>query len=79
MNALAFTRPPQALSSGAQRRGQEGTIPLAPNHYGEAEWLRGTPKNPNNIASTLFNTLHLLPKYLRFEHGGAKLLAPGAI
>jgi len=26
-----------------------------------------------------FNTVDLLPKDIRFEHGGAKLLVPGAI
>jgi len=33
----------------------------------------GSPKSPNNVTSTFFNTVHLLPKDLRFEHGGAKL------
>ena len=31
------------------------------------------PKSPNNVRSTFFNTVNLLPKELRFEHGGAKL------
>jgi len=31
-------------------------------------WM--APKSPNNIVNTFFNTVHLLPKYLRFEHGG---------
>jgi len=31
------------------------------------------PKSPNIITSTFFNTIHLLPKDIRFEHGGAKL------
>jgi len=30
---------------------------------------RWTPKSPNNAASTLFNTVHLFPKDLRFEGG----------
>jgi len=43
----------------------------APNH-------RRTPKSPNNVAITFFNTVHLLPNDLRFEHGGAKLVScPG--
>jgi len=47
------------------------TIPRAPNHY-------GAPKSPNNVTSTVFNTVHLLPKDRRFEHGGAKLAScPG--
>ena len=43
-----------------------------------AEWVRGAPKSPNNVTSTFFNTVHLLPIYLSFEHGGAKLAScPG--
>jgi len=38
----------------------------------------GGAEKSNSVASTSFNTVHLLPKDLRFEHGGAKLLAPGA-
>jgi len=34
----------------------------------------GSLKSPNNVASTFFNTVHLLPKDLRFENF---LLAPG--
>jgi len=38
------------------------------------------PKSPNSVTSTFFNTVHLLPKNPRFEHGAANLLlAPGAI
>ena len=47
------------------------TILWVPNHCGAAEWLRGAPKNPNNVASTFFNTVHLLHKDLSLEHGGA--------
>jgi len=32
--------------------------------------LPRAPKSPNSVASTLVNTVHLLPKDLRFEHGG---------
>jgi len=54
-------------------RGQGGTIPLVPNHC-------GGPKSHNNVISTFFNTVHMLPKGLRFEHGGANLfLAPSVI
>jgi len=36
------------------------------------------PISPNNVTSTFFNTLHLLPKDIRFEHGDAKLAScPG--
>jgi len=39
-----------------------------------AESLRG-PKSHNNVISTSFNTLYLLPKDLRFEHEGVKLVS----
>jgi len=67
-----------SISRGVTK-GQGGTITRAPNHYGRAEILRGrriiavTPKNPNNVTRTFFNTVYLLPKDLRFENGGAKL------
>jgi len=32
--------------------------------------IMGVPKNPNNVTSTFFNTVHLLPKDLRCKHGG---------
>jgi len=36
------------------------------------------PESPNNGTSTFFNTVHLLPNNLRFEHEGAKLAScPG--
>jgi len=46
----------------------------APNHCG------GREKVPKIVISTFLNTVYLLPKDVKFEHGGAKLLlAPGAI
>ena len=40
----------------------------------------GEPKRPNNVISYLSNTLHLLPKDLRFEHESPNLLfTPRAI
>jgi len=33
----------------------------------------GAPKIPNNVTSTFFNTVHLLPKNIRFKHGGTKI------
>jgi len=40
--------------------------------------IAGAPKGPNNATSAFFNTVHLLPKGFRFEHGGAKLAScPG--
>jgi len=53
--------------------GKECTITRAPNHYVGVELLRGALKCLNYVTSTFFNTLHLLPKKLRFEDGGAKL------
>jgi len=35
----------------------------------------GAPKSSNNVVSTFFNIIHLLPKDLRFEHGDAKLVS----
>jgi len=50
----------------------------APNHYGVAELLQTAPKSPNNVTSTSFNTLHLLPKDFIFKHGSAELASyPG--
>ena len=38
----------------------------------------GGAKSPNNVTSTFFNTVHFLPKDLRFEHGDTKLVSfPG--
>ena len=37
----------------------------------------GKPKSSNNVTSTSFSTVHLLPKDFRFEHGAPNLsLAP---
>jgi len=44
-----------------------------------AESLWGERKSPKNVTSTFFNTVHLLLKDLRLEHGAPNLiLAPGA-
>jgi len=64
---------------GARFKGRRGTMGRQIT-AGSAEWLRGDPKSPNNLTSTFFNTagLHLFPKDLRLEHGGAKLAScPG--
>jgi len=34
----------------------------------------GGTENPNNVTNTFFNTLHLLPKDLMFEHGPPNFL-----
>jgi len=67
-----------SISRGVTK-GQGGAVTWAPNHFGGAEILRGrrmiagTPKNPNSVTRTFFNTVHLLPQDLSFENGGAKL------
>ena len=43
-------------------------MPQTPNHL-------APPKSPNSVASFFFNTVHLLPKDLRFKHGGAKIFS----
>jgi len=58
-------------------RGEGGAIPRAPSPMGGAKSLRAPP-SPNNVTSTFFNAVHLLPKDLNCEHGGAKLAScPG--
>jgi len=71
---------------GRNEWGKGGAIPWVTSHYGDAKWLRDARKSPNNVTSTFFNSVHLLPKDLSFEHGGATclnernlLLAPGTI
>ena len=70
-----------------------GTIPKAPYQYGvgatkisftiqarTVESLREAPKSPNTIRSTFFNTVNLLPRKLRFDHGALNLVfAPSPI
>jgi len=56
-----------AHHQGVTRRAR-GTIPRKLNHC-------GGPKSYNNVISTSFNTAYLLPKDLRFEHGGANLVS----
>ena len=58
---------------GITREGKRGTIPQPPNHHGRADSQCGVSKRPNNVTSTFFNTVHLLRKDLRFEHGDPKL------
>jgi len=62
------------MSRGVTRWGKGGTIPRAPNHCG------GRCKVPamSQVVSSI--QLHLFPKDLRFEHGGAKLSSgPGRL
>ena len=87
--ALWFNQ--QGRHKGAQFYGSRITggaeiLRGAPNDYGGAEWLWvcrmvvRAPKSSNNVTSTFFNTVDLLPKDLRFEHGLPNLLlAPGTI
>ena len=58
-------------TKGYNEGGNGVTIPRVPSH-----WV--TPKISNNVTSTFFNTVHLLPKNFMFEHRGAKLaFCPG--
>ena len=61
------------------RGGNGCTISLAPNHYGAPCHCGGTEKSQHcYFTNTFFNTVHLLPKELRFEHGGFNLASwPG--
>jgi len=53
---------------------------LGGNNSPGAESVRETPKSPKNVTCTFFNTVNLLQKEVRFEHGAPNLLlAPGAI
>ena len=64
--------------AGHNEGGKGGINPRVPNHYGEHRMTAGVPKGPNNATSTFFSTVHLLPKDLKFEHGGAKVAScPG--
>jgi len=60
--------------------GKGRTIPWRRITAGDAESLHWAEKSLNNVTCTFFNTVNLLPKDLRFEHGDAKLAScPGAI
>jgi len=66
-----------------EERNEGGTIPGCHNSPGDKSlWgrrmtARGA-ESPNNVRSNFFNTVHLLPKDLRFKHGGAKFAScPG--
>jgi len=68
---FGFTLSGRGVTSGARGGNSPG---------GESLWwrqitksLRGARKSPNSVTSTFFNTVHLLPKDLSFEHGDAKL------
>ena len=54
-----------------QGRNKGVIISRALNQYGGGEGSQRL----NNVTSTFFNTVHLLPKDFSFKHGGAKLLA----
>jgi len=58
-----------ALGNGGVTKGERG------HNSPGVKSLREPPKSPNNVTSTFFNTVHLRPKDLRFEHKGAKLVS----
>jgi len=75
---ISFTSVFLICAQGRNEGGQGGTIPRAPDHYGGAKSLRTASKSPNLVTSTFFNTVNLLPRDHRFEHGSAKLaFCPG--
>ena len=72
--------PPTVNSYRGVTRGKGGTIPRAPNHYRGAKSLRGRRKvqKMSQVYLDISNTVNLLPKELRVEHGGTKLAScPG--
>ena len=75
---LAQLRSSWTYKHQTQGRNEGRIIPRDPNHCEGAEWLlgrritAGTPKSSHNITIAFFNTVHLLPKDLRFGHGSAK-------
>jgi len=77
LNAVFEIFWPVATDRGVTKGGKRGhNFPVAESL--RAKSLRRVPKRPNNITSTFFNTVLLLPKDLRFEHEGAKLASyPG--
>ena len=64
----------QGRNEGGSKR---GTISRAPNHYRGGERLRVAEKSQqcHKYFLQYSSGLHLLPKDLRFEHGGAKLVS----
>jgi len=65
---IALKHEKENVHFGIEGRKEGGTIPPASSHW-------GAPKSSKNIASTFFSTVHLLPKDLRFERGGANLVS----
>jgi len=54
------------LTRGLTRGAKGAQFPVLPVTMGR-QMTTGSPKSHNNVTSTFFNTLHLLPKYFRFE------------
>jgi len=68
----AFLSESGKFFANVRGRNEGGTNPLAPIYYGRAEWLPRASKSPENVARSFFNTVNLLQKELRFEHGGCQ-------
>jgi len=66
MKAIFELEYPKQRNSGSSRTG-------AKRGGGGGAQFPGRRKVPPMSQSTFFNVVHLLPKDLRFEHGGAKL------
>ena len=72
--ALVSCRSTPESRTALQRRNERGKGVQFPGRRITA----GGAENPNSITSVFFNVVHLLPKYLRFEHGGTKVAScPG--
>jgi len=68
----------QGRNEGSKR----GATPRAPNHYWGDKSLQGTPKSPNDVTSTFFDTAHFFRKTSGSNMGAPNLgylLLPAAI
>ena len=54
------------MARGVTKGSKGGTIPWVLSHCEGAKSLWAALKIPNNVTSTFFNAVHLLPKDLRF-------------
>jgi len=67
----------EGLTPKKQGRNYGGKGAQCPSRpiIGRHRITEGAPKNHDNVTSTFFDTVHLLPEVLKFEHGSAKLAA----
>jgi len=75
-NVWIVSKSEKRLLSSCRGVTREGKGTQFPGHYGGAESMRGRRKI--STMSHVLPSVHLLPKDLRFDHGGAKLAScPG--